>query len=159
MYPKFQSYLYLPQQFIIFNPLGFILLELGVAYDSLESTDPPVQAQAAAGQSQLLGRMPVRLLRNIITNHVCLGQLVKGVAQTVQGTVYCMSAGSSHQYKGPCSECERGGIRAQVAKFTGHCCRVKPDAPPHPPAAWNAAHQRWVTLGDAEPGRLHFPHR
>ena len=37
VYPEFTSYLYLPQQHVLFNPVAFIFLEVGAAYEADEA--------------------------------------------------------------------------------------------------------------------------
>ncbi len=64
VYPEFTSYLYLPQQHLLFNPLAFILLELGTAYNREEA--------APEGSGAGPGRLVLKLIRNVLTNHVCV---------------------------------------------------------------------------------------
>eukprot|EP00667_Euglena_gracilis_P003550 EG_transcript_3559 len=70
VYPQFASYLYLPQQYLLFNPLALVLLELGVAYDA--------KAAVAPGEAEAVKATPVplKLLRGVLTNHILLVSFV-----------------------------------------------------------------------------------
>jgi len=72
VYPEFTSYLYLPQQHVLFNPVALIFLEVGATCESAGAGTLIEQLEDSSTTPRRVTPTWVKLLRNILTNHVLL---------------------------------------------------------------------------------------
>eukprot|EP00667_Euglena_gracilis_P022874 EG_transcript_25605 len=65
LYPEYQVYLFFPIQGLIFNPIGFVMLEYGKAREAAALGDP-------AGTQRSLGSVLRAVTRRVVTNPLVL---------------------------------------------------------------------------------------